>query len=88
MENQQEEAEHFSVSPMTIRTLLVNHKKIEREGLDFKITAAAYRLFPFFSSVSRCLSLVIWRSSTYVRQSARHAMQLQNGALLPGAFAL
>ena len=41
MENQQEAAEHFSVSPMTIRTLLVNHKKIEREGLDFEITAAA-----------------------------------------------
>jgi len=41
MENQQEVAEYFNVSPMTIRTLLVNHKKIEREGFDFEITAAA-----------------------------------------------
>ncbi len=41
MENQQEAAEYFNVSPMTIRTLLVNHKKIERDGLDFEIGAAA-----------------------------------------------
>jgi hypothetical protein len=41
MENQQEAAEHFSVSPMTIRTLLVNHKKLEREGLDFENAASA-----------------------------------------------
>jgi hypothetical protein len=41
MENQQEVAEHFIVSPMTIRTLLVNHKKIERDGFDFEIAATA-----------------------------------------------
>jgi len=41
MENQQEAAEYFSVSPMTIRTLLVNHRKLEREGLDFEIGASA-----------------------------------------------
>jgi Zn-dependent peptidase ImmA (M78 family) len=40
MENQQEVAEHFDVSPMTIRTLLVNHKRIERDGFDFDIAAA------------------------------------------------
>jgi len=40
MENQQEIAEHFDVSPMTIRTLLVNHRRIERDGLDFEIAAA------------------------------------------------
>jgi hypothetical protein len=40
MENQQEVAEHFDVSPMTIRTMLVNHKRIERDGLDFEIAAA------------------------------------------------
>jgi hypothetical protein len=40
MENQQEVADHFDVSPMTIRTLLVNHKRIERDGLDFDVAAA------------------------------------------------
>jgi Zn-dependent peptidase ImmA (M78 family) len=40
MESQQEVAEHFDVSPMTIRTLLVNHKKIERDTLDFDTAAA------------------------------------------------
>jgi len=33
MENQQEVAEHFQVSEMTIRTLLVNHHRLEREEL-------------------------------------------------------
>jgi hypothetical protein len=40
MESQQEVAEHFDVSPMTIRTLLVNHKRIERDTLDFDTAAA------------------------------------------------
>jgi hypothetical protein len=40
MENQQEIAEHFDVSPMTVRTLLVNHKRIERDGFDFDVAAA------------------------------------------------
>jgi hypothetical protein len=39
MESQQEVAEHFDVSPMTIRTLLVNHKRIERDGFDFDVAA-------------------------------------------------
>jgi hypothetical protein len=39
LENQQEVADHFNVSPMTIRTSLVNHKRIEREGFDFDIAA-------------------------------------------------
>jgi hypothetical protein len=34
MENQLDVAEHFEVSPLTIRTLLVNHERIERESLD------------------------------------------------------
>ena len=34
LENQQDTAEHFNVSPLTIRTLLVNHQRIEREQLD------------------------------------------------------
>ena len=33
-ENQQEVADYFKVSPLTVRTLLVNHRKIEREELD------------------------------------------------------
>jgi hypothetical protein len=43
MENQQEVAEHFEVSPMTIRTLLVNHRRIEREEFDeeFETVSAA-----------------------------------------------
>ncbi len=39
LENQQEVAGHFNVSPMTIGTLLMNHKRIEREGFDFDIAA-------------------------------------------------
>jgi Zn-dependent peptidase ImmA (M78 family) len=39
MESQQEAAEYFDVSPMTIRTLLVNHKRIERDTLDFDTSA-------------------------------------------------
>ena len=39
-ECQQEVAEHFDVSPMTVRTLLVNHKRIERDTLDFDTAAA------------------------------------------------
>ncbi len=34
MENQQDVAEHFHVSELTIRTLLVNHRRLEREDLD------------------------------------------------------
>jgi hypothetical protein len=40
IESQQDVAEHFDVSPMTIRTLLVNHKRIERDGFDFDVAAA------------------------------------------------
>jgi hypothetical protein len=39
LENQQEVAGHFNVSPMTIRTSLVNHRRIERDGFDFDIAA-------------------------------------------------
>jgi len=41
-ENQRDVAEHFDVSEMTIRTLLVNHHRIARDGLDedFDIAAA------------------------------------------------
>jgi hypothetical protein len=39
-EYQQEIAEHFDVSPMTVRTMLVNHKRIERDGFDFDVVAA------------------------------------------------
>ena len=34
MENQQDVAEHFHVSELTIRTLLVNHRRLQREDLD------------------------------------------------------
>lgn len=34
MENQQDVADHFQVSELTIRTLLVNHRRLEREDLD------------------------------------------------------
>jgi hypothetical protein len=34
LENQQDVAEHFSVSELTIRTLLLNHRRIEREDFD------------------------------------------------------
>ena len=41
-ETQQELAEHFEVSPLTIRTLLVNHGRVDRDELegDFDIAAA------------------------------------------------
>lgn len=34
MEAQQDVAEHFQVSPLTVRTLLVNHRRLDREELD------------------------------------------------------
>jgi len=34
MEKQQDAADHFKVSELTIRTLLVNHRRLEREDLD------------------------------------------------------
>jgi hypothetical protein len=34
-------AEHFQVSEMTIRTLLVNHHRLEREELNDDLGAAA-----------------------------------------------
>jgi hypothetical protein len=40
-ENQQVVAEHFDVSELTIRTLLVNHGRLEREDLDEAVEAAA-----------------------------------------------
>jgi hypothetical protein len=40
-ENQQDVAEHFEVSPLTIRTLLVNHGRLEREELDAEFEGAA-----------------------------------------------
>ncbi|TIS54882.1 MAG: hypothetical protein E5W91_25105 [Mesorhizobium sp.] len=42
MENQRDVADHFKVSEMTIRTLLVNHNRLEREELDgdFEVAAA------------------------------------------------
>jgi hypothetical protein len=40
-EAQQDAAEHFQVSELTIRTLLVNHRRLEREELDEDLTAAA-----------------------------------------------
>lgn len=42
MESQRDVAEHFQVSEMTIRTLLVNHNRLEREELDgdFEVAAA------------------------------------------------
>lgn len=43
MENQQDVAEHFQVSPLTVRTLLVNHGRLDREEVDgeFDTSAAA-----------------------------------------------
>lgn len=41
VENQREIAEHFQVSDLTIRTLLVNNGRIEREELDGEVEAAA-----------------------------------------------
>jgi len=40
MENQQDVADHFQVSELTIRTLLVNHCRLEREELDGEFEAA------------------------------------------------
>lgn len=40
-ENQQEVADYFAVSELTIRTLLVNHRRIAREDIDEFETAAA-----------------------------------------------
>ena len=42
LERQQDVAEHFDVSPMTIDTLLKNHGRLEREGFDadFEVAAA------------------------------------------------
>lgn len=42
MESQRDAAEHFEVSEMTIRTLLVNHNRLEREELDgdFEVAVA------------------------------------------------
>jgi hypothetical protein len=41
MENQLEVAEHFGVSELTVRTLLVNHGRLEREDLYGELEAAA-----------------------------------------------
>lgn len=40
-EKQLDVAEHFGVSEITIRTQLMNHKILEREDLEFDLTAAA-----------------------------------------------
>ncbi len=40
-ENQQDAAKYFNVSEMTIRTLLVNHRRLEREDLDGEFETAA-----------------------------------------------
>ncbi len=40
-EKQQDVAEHFHVSPLTIRTSLVNHGRLEREELDEEFEAVA-----------------------------------------------
>lgn len=40
MEAQQDAAEHFEVSELTIRTLLVNHRRLEREELDEEFDVA------------------------------------------------
>lgn len=41
IERQQDVADHFNVSPMTIDTLLKNHGRIEREDPDFEYEAAS-----------------------------------------------
>jgi hypothetical protein len=41
MENQLDVAEHFEVSPLTIRTLLVNHGRLEREDINEELETAA-----------------------------------------------
>ncbi|HEY5204511.1 MAG TPA: hypothetical protein VIJ63_07935, partial [Roseiarcus sp.] len=40
VEAQADVAEHFNVSPLTIRTLLVNHGRLERDELEAEIAAA------------------------------------------------
>lgn len=40
-ENQEDAANHFSVSPLTIRTLLVNHGRLERQDFSTEFDAAA-----------------------------------------------
>ncbi len=40
MEKQQDAANHFRVSELTIRTLLVNHRRLEREELESEFEAA------------------------------------------------
>lgn len=40
-ENQQDIADHFQVSELTIRTLLANHRRLEREDLDEEFDDAA-----------------------------------------------
>lgn len=41
LEAQTDAAEHFNVSPLTIRTLLVNHRRLDREYLEEDLGAAA-----------------------------------------------
>jgi hypothetical protein len=41
VENQKDVADHFQVSELTIRTLLVNHERLEREDLDGEFDVAA-----------------------------------------------
>jgi hypothetical protein len=41
MENQLDVAEYFEVSPLTIRTLLINHGRLEHEDLNEELEAAA-----------------------------------------------
>lgn len=40
-ENREDVAEHFQVSERTIHTLLVNHRRIERDDLEDPLEAAA-----------------------------------------------
>jgi Zn-dependent peptidase ImmA (M78 family) len=40
-ESQLDAAEHFKVSELTIRTLLVNHGRLQREDLDGELEIAA-----------------------------------------------
>nr|HAQ92925.1 hypothetical protein [Afipia sp.] len=41
MESQQDVAEHFDVSPLTIQTLLMNHGRVERDAFDTELESAA-----------------------------------------------
>ncbi len=40
-ESQQEAADHFQASALTVRTLLVNHRRLEHEDLDYEIDVSA-----------------------------------------------